>query len=48
MLHVAFIFFFLVKNIVTFFINLIRYNLSQLFSAAFVYFLIRTDTGQLV
>lgn len=43
------IFFFLGKNIVTFcFINLIRYNLSQLFSAVFVYFLIRTDTGQLV
>lgn len=31
-----------------FFINLIRYNLSQLFSAVFVYFHIRTDTGQLV
>lgn len=31
-----------------FLINLIRYNLSLLFSAAFVYFLIRTDTGQLV
>lgn len=29
-------------------INLIRCNLSQLFSAVFVYFLIRTDTGQLV
>lgn len=42
------LFSFLGTNIVTFSINLIRCNLSLLFSAAFVYFLIRTDTGQLV